>query len=64
MCWTEQQAEQTSQKKNHVDAKFDSIMNQLVQKSGDRMSGNLNMQRTDIAGLANSTRPFRAVNKQ
>ena len=51
-------------KKASVDSKFDSWTTQLVKKSWERMSGNLNMQGNDIDGLANPTRPLHAVNKQ
>ena len=41
--------------KAYVDTKFDSWTAQLVKKSGDRMSCNLNMQGNNIAGLAYPT---------
>ena len=46
--------------KIYIDTKFD----QLVQRSGDRMNGDLNMFWNFYAGLAKPTRPLLAVNKQ
>ena len=50
----------TVQRKNYINTKID----QLIKKTGDRMSGNLHMGGRLVAGLGTPTNPQHAVNKQ